>query len=91
MRTEAIFARGSCRALKWMAVFGMVFALGGGEAAAQEWALTASSNLEEGASLVPVTVTFTAPRVPGRTVQKANILVEVVVPTRSWPSLPTQL
>ena len=35
MRTGAIFARGSCRALKWMALFGVVFALGGGEALAQ--------------------------------------------------------
>ena len=28
MRTGAIFARGSCRALKWMALFSVVFALG---------------------------------------------------------------
>ena len=35
MRTGAIFARGSCRALKWMALVGMAFALGGGEALAQ--------------------------------------------------------
>ena len=35
MRTGAIFARGSCRALKWMALFGVVFALGAGQAAAQ--------------------------------------------------------
>ena len=35
MRTGAIFARGSCRALKWMALFGVVFALGGGETLAQ--------------------------------------------------------
>ena len=35
MRTGAIFARGSCRALKWMALFGVVFALGAGSAAAQ--------------------------------------------------------
>ena len=36
MRTGAIFARGSCRALKWMALVGMVFALGVGQAAAQQ-------------------------------------------------------
>ena len=36
MRTGAIFARGSCRALKWMALFGVVFMLGAGQAAAQE-------------------------------------------------------
>ena len=35
MRTGAIFARGSCRALKWMALFGVVFMLGTGSAAAQ--------------------------------------------------------
>ena len=37
MRTGAIFARGSscCRALKWMALFGVVFALGTGQALAQ--------------------------------------------------------
>ncbi len=35
MRTGAIFARGSCRALKWMALVGMVFTLGAGSAAAQ--------------------------------------------------------
>ena len=35
MRTGAIFARGSCRALKWVALVGMVFALGAGQALAQ--------------------------------------------------------
>ena len=35
MRTGAIFARGSCRALKWMAMLGVVFALGAGSAVAQ--------------------------------------------------------
>ena len=35
MRTGAIFARGSCRALKWLALFGVVFALGVGTASAQ--------------------------------------------------------
>ena len=35
MRTGAIFARGSCRALKWMALLGVVFMLGAGQAAAQ--------------------------------------------------------
>ena len=49
MRTGAIFARGSCRALKWLALFGVVFALGAGSAAAQatftgaEW--TPESNM----------------------------------------------
>ena len=35
MRTGAIFARGSCRALRWMALVGGVFALGAGSALAQ--------------------------------------------------------
>ena len=39
MRMGAIFARGSCRALKWMALFGVVFALGAGSAAAQNVAI----------------------------------------------------
>ena len=35
MRTGAIFARGSCRALKWLALVGVVFALEAGSAIAQ--------------------------------------------------------
>ena len=35
MRIGAIFARGSCRALKWTALLGVVFALAAGTAAAQ--------------------------------------------------------
>ena len=35
MRTGAIFARGSCRALKWMALLGVVLAVGVAEAVAQ--------------------------------------------------------
>ena len=49
MRTGAIFARGSCRALKWMALFGVVFALGAGSAAAQITITGPSSNeVDEG-------------------------------------------
>ena len=36
MRTGAILARGTCRALKWMALFGVVVALGAGSVSAQE-------------------------------------------------------
>ena len=36
MRTGVIFARGSCRTLKWMALFTAVLALGAGSAAAQQ-------------------------------------------------------
>ena len=54
MRTGAIFARGSCRALKWMALFGVVFALGAGSAAAQI-TVTVADKVDEGAT-VPLTV-----------------------------------
>ncbi len=47
MRTGAIFARGSCRALKWMAVFGVVFALGAGQAAAQAPAFSSTATDHE--------------------------------------------
>ena len=55
MRTGAIFARGSCRALKWMAVFGVVFALGAGTAAAQVTVTGLPDTVTEG-SLVTLTV-----------------------------------
>ena len=59
MRTGAIFARGSCRALKWMALVSVVFALGAASAAAQG-TLTLSSNMEN--STADVTLTLdTAP------------------------------
>ena len=54
MRMGAIFARGSCRALKWTAMFGVVFALGAGSAAAQ---LTPDVT-------TPVTVTVAKEEVP---------------------------
>ena len=55
MRTGAIFARGSCQALKWMALFGVVFALGAGSAAAQILKVTVPDTRED-AGVVPVTV-----------------------------------
>ena len=57
MRTGAIFARGSCRALKWMALVGMVFALGSTQAAAQETLDTAVWTPEDEV----VTVTMSGP------------------------------
>ena len=48
MRTGAIFARGSCRALKWMALVGVVLALGAGQAAAQISVDDAPTSLTEG-------------------------------------------
>ena len=50
MRTGAIFARGSCRALKWMALFGVVFALGAAQAAAQV-KVTVPKTVDEGGRL----------------------------------------
>ena len=47
MRSGAIFARGSCRALKWMALFGVMFALVAGQAAAQV-KITAPKTADEG-------------------------------------------
>ncbi len=55
MRTGAIFARGSCRALKWLALFGVVFALGAGSAAAQD-RITLSGNTE--GTIVDLTLTL---------------------------------
>ncbi len=46
MRTGAIFARGSCRALRWMALAGMVFALGGGEALSQTVTVTGTGMVD---------------------------------------------
>ena len=56
MRIGAIFARGSCRALKWMALFGVLFALGAANASAQVTA-TLVKELAEGAS-TNIEVTF---------------------------------
>ena len=77
MRTGAIFARGSCRALKWMALFGVVFALGAGQAAAQTTInvedvtvieKAAGNKVEEGALLtVRVTLDQRVPRATGDT------------------------
>ena len=58
MRTGAIFARGSCRALKWMALFGVVFVLGAGSAFAQDVAppTFTSAAFEPGTNKVTVTM-----------------------------------
>ena len=62
-----------------MALFGVVFALGAGEALAQtaEWELMVSDDLAEGESLVPVTVRLTAPAVTGP--RDATVVVTVTV------------
>ena len=58
MRTGAIFARGSCRALKWMAILGAVFALGAGSAAAQDSTAPtfSSATFQPGTTMVTVTM-----------------------------------
>ena len=60
MRTGAIFARGSCRALKWMALFGVVFALGAVDTAAQlsdpRLTIEATDAIEGGSTTVTVTM-----------------------------------
>ena len=56
MRIGAIFARGSCRALKWTALLGVLFALGAVEAAAQIRVNNAEVQ-ERGVIMIPVTVT----------------------------------
>ena len=65
MRIGAIFARGSCRALKWTALLGMVFALGAGGAAAQTATVTkvevSNSAPTEGGGTVKVTATVAIP------------------------------
>ena len=64
MRTGAIFARGSCRALKWVALLGVVFALAAGQAVAQQTLTNGSLELEvdnsDEGSTTTVTVTVTA-------------------------------
>ena len=54
MRMGAIFARGSCRALKWMALFGVVFALGAGQAFAQLTITPPKTVAEGGSAMIPV-------------------------------------
>ena len=64
MRTGAILT-GSCRALKWMALFGVVLALGAGSAAAQVTVSAASmGKVTEGSSLT-LTVSAKLARVAG--------------------------
>ena len=58
MRTGLSFARGSCRALKWMALFGVVFAVGAGSASAQV-TISDPKTVDEGESLAfTVTVKY---------------------------------
>ena len=86
MRTGAIFARGSCRALKWVALVGMVFALGAGQVAAQETARSltgATFEIEEttpmeGATSMANTITATlSAEVPGGSTTATTVTITV--------------
>ena len=61
MRTGEIFARGSCRALKWMALFGVVFALGAGSAVAQVTIKPPKTVSEGGRAMIPVEAKVSIP------------------------------
>ena len=61
MRTGAIFARGSCRALKWMALFGVVFTLGAGAASAQVTVKLAEEVTEGDVTGITVTAKVAVP------------------------------
>ena len=58
--TGAIFARGSCRALKWMALFGALLVLSAGEAVAQSIDVSKTSvSVAEGVTAAPASQAFT--------------------------------
>ena len=82
--TGAIFARGSCRALKWMALFGVVFALGTASALAQPGALTdtvvtveAADSVDTGANAT-VTVTVEGELAAGKATFTATTVTVTV-------------
>ena len=86
MRTGAIFARGSCRALKWTALLGVVFMLGAGSAGAQlrlpgtgvvaETDLSKLTLAENGSSK-PVRITV---NVPAGTATRTDFTVTLTIP-----------
>ena len=84
MRTGAIFARGSCRALKWMALFGVVFALGAGSAAAQI-TVEVPEMVDEGET-VSIVVGGTVPTNTSGTADTVTVSIAVV--TDSSPTAP---
>ena len=81
MRTGAIFARGSCRALKWMALFGVMFALGVGTTAAQV-TVTVADKVDEGAT-VTLTVGGTVSIPDGTGAQSVTVGATVAAGTAS--------
>ena len=89
MRMGSIFARGSCRALKWTAMFGVVFALGAGSALAQTTVEVKSVTVvEKGANntvgegdllTVRVTLDKRVPRADAATTPPASVTVSLTV------------
>ena len=63
MNRSGFWREVSCKALRWMALFGVVFALGVGQATAQTVAVEGGTltTLAEGGALVPVTAVLTVP------------------------------
>ncbi len=83
MRIGAIFARGSCRALKWTASFGVVLALGAAQAAAQV-TVTTPKTVDEGGRLT-LSVSAKISVGPGLTAP-TSITVTPTVAVRTAPS-----
>ena len=81
MRTGAIFARGSCRALKWMALVGMVFAMGVAQAVAQVTITTPKSVDEAGRLTISVSAAISVG--PGLSTGPATITVATSVAVRT--------
>ena len=88
MRTGAIFARGSCRALKWMALFGVVFALGAGSAAAQV-SIEVPKTVDEAGRLM-ITVTAKVD-IAGPTAAGSTLTVAATVTARTGTGGNTQI
>ncbi|MCY4573426.1 MAG: hypothetical protein OXF01_11575, partial [Gemmatimonadetes bacterium] len=76
MRTGAIFARGSCRALRWLALLGMVFVLGAGSALAQVKVEVPKSVDEAGRLEITVTADV---RVAARTDDDVTLPITVAI------------
>ena len=82
MSTGAILARGGCRALKWVALFGAVLALGIGTASAQPVGVTVtgpSGNMVNEGDNATYTVTVTG-YVPAGTATSTDVVVTLALP-----------
>ena len=82
MSTGAILARGGCRALKWVALFGAVLALGIGTASAQPVGVTVtgpSGNMVNEGDNATYTVTVTG-YVPANTATSTDVVVTLATP-----------